>query len=143
MVYPFVPNVGTISLKPFNHGGGACLGDSVSSAKVTFFSLPLLRYPLRARLCSPRGPVTIRTATTMPLLYESKRDRVASKRASGKGTVSQDGDAFFMSVIDKVEDPPSEARADSLLVPVACSSRRSQTCDGLSKYLRMIWPRCP
>ena len=77
------------------------------------------------------------------MLYESKRDRVASKRASGKGTASQDGDAVLMSVIDKVEDPPSEARADALLVLVACSSHRSQTCDGLSMYLRMIWPRCP
>ena len=58
----------------------------------------------------------------MSWLYESKRDRVASKRASGKGTVSQDEDAVLMSVIDKVEDAATEARAVALLVLVACSS---------------------
>ena len=63
---------------------------------------------------------------------------MASKGASAKGTVSQDGVGILMSAIDKVEDIPSEARADALLVLVACSSHMSQTCDGLGMFPRMV-----
>ena len=65
---------------------------------------------------------------------------MASKGASGIGTVSQDGDGILMSAIDKVEDIPSEgeARADALFVLVACSSHMSQTCDGLGMFPRMV-----
>ena len=56
---------------------------------------------------SPRLTVPIASA---PLI--ATRSRLASKGASAKGTVSQDGDGILMSAIDKVEDIPSEARAD-------------------------------
>ena len=74
----------------------------------------------------------------MPLLYESKRDRVASKGASAIGTVSQDGGGILSAAANKGEDLPSGGRADAQFVPAACRSDRSQGCDGLGMSPRMV-----